>query len=107
NLRETPLARLVDSPTQKKFGADKSSTLPRYCRECPVKFACNGDCPKHRFCRTPDGEPGLSYLCKSYRRFFTHIDPAMKTMAALLKHGRAAAEIMRLSRVKGAGGYVG
>lgn len=107
NLRETPLAELVDSPRQKKFGADKSSTLPRYCRECPVKFACNGDCPKHRFGRTPDGEPGLSYLCKSYRRFFTHIDPSMKTMAALLRRGRAPAEIMDLPHAKGGVGYIG
>lgn len=107
NFRETPMAELVDSPRQKKFGADKSATLPRYCRECPVKFACNGDCPKHRFARTPDGEPGLSYLCKSYRRFFTHIDPAMRSMAALLRSGRAPAEIMNLPRVKGAGGHAG
>jgi uncharacterized protein len=106
NLRETPLAELVDSPQQKKFGDNKSSTLPRYCRECPVKFACNGDCPKHRFTRTPDGEAGLSYLCKSYRRFFTHIDPAMKTMAALLKSGRAPSEIMTLPRPKGSVGHV-
>ena len=99
NMRETPLSELVDSTRQKKFGADKSSTLPRYCRECPVKFACNGDCPKHRFTRTPDGESGLSYLCKSYRRFFTHIDPAMKTMAALYKSGQAPAGIMNTPRV--------
>ena len=98
NLRETPLAQLADSARQKKFGDEKATTLPRYCRECPVKFACNGDCPKHRFAHTPDGEPGLSYLCKSYRRFFTHIDPAMITMAALLKSGRAPAEIMRLQK---------
>lgn len=30
NLRDTPLPELVDSPRQQKFGADKSSTLPRY-----------------------------------------------------------------------------
>lgn len=106
NLRETPLAALVDSPRQQKFGAEKSSALSRYCRECPVKFACNGDCPKHRFARAPDGEPGLSYLCKSYRRFFTHIDPAMGTMAALYRNGRAAAEIMNLPRSRGRAGRV-
>jgi uncharacterized protein len=106
NIRNTPLAELVDSPRQQKFGTDKSSTLPKYCRECPVKFACNGDCPKHRFGHTPDGEPGLSYLCKSYRRFFSHIDPSMKTMAALLQNGRAPAEIMTMPRPKGAGSHV-
>jgi sulfatase maturation enzyme AslB (radical SAM superfamily) len=37
----------------------------------------------------------VSYLCPSYLRFFTHIDPAMRRMAALLQAGRPAADIMR------------
>jgi uncharacterized protein len=98
NLRDAPLTDLVESPFQQKFGAGKRDTLPRRCRECPVKFACNGDCPKHRFATTPDGEPGISYLCAGLLRFFTHIDSAMTTMTALLRSQHPPAEIMRLPR---------
>jgi uncharacterized protein len=98
NLLDQPLAGMADSPQQAAFGLAKSATLPRYCRECPVRFACHGECPKHRFLRTPQGEPGLNYLCAGYRKFFTHISPAMATMAALLGNGRAPAEIMQLPR---------
>lgn len=98
NLMNASLASLVDSPQQEAFGLAKSAGLPRYCRECPVRFACHGECPKHRFLQTPHGEPGLNYLCAGYRKFFTHIDAPMKTMAALLAMQRAPAEIMQLPR---------
>lgn len=98
NLMNTTLASLVDSPEQQAFGLAKSATLPRYCRECPVRFACHGECPKHRFLKTPAGEPGLNYLCAGYKEFFTHIDAPMKTMAALLNMRRAAAGIMQMPR---------
>ena len=41
-LREQPLAELVFSPTQVKFGYAKSETLPRYCRECAYLRDCSG-----------------------------------------------------------------
>lgn len=94
NIQETSIADLAHSNAQVKFGRDKQDSLPRYCRECTVRFACNGECPKHRFLTTPDGEFGLNYLCAGYKRFFTHIDPYMRNMAALLKQGRAPSEIM-------------
>lgn len=98
NIMESPLGELVDSPQQKKFGSDKLDTLPRYCLECPVRFACHGECPKHRFIKTPSGEPGLNYLCAGYKKFFTHIDPYMRVMARLLNEKRPASEIMPLAR---------
>lgn len=94
NLLEKSLLEMVRSPEQIKFGNDKRDMLPRYCRECEVRFACHGECPKHRFVRTPGGEWGLNYLCAAYKRFFNHIDPYMKTMAQLLHTQRAPAEIM-------------
>ena len=96
NIAETALEQMVGSPQQKKFGHDKLDTLPRYCRECSVRFACNGECPKHRFIRTPDGEPGLNYLCAGYKHFFNHIDPYMRFMAGELRAGRAPANVMRI-----------
>lgn len=94
NLRDQPLRELVDSPRQRKFGLDKRDLLPAYCRRCDVRFACNGECPKHRFATTPDGEPGLNYLCPAYQMFFRHIDGPMRKMARLVAGGRPAAEIM-------------
>jgi uncharacterized protein len=96
NIMGTPLVELVGSPQQQKFGADKNDTLPKYCRECDVRFACNGECPKHRFLTTPDGEPGLNYLCAGYKRFFRHVDPYMRFMAEELQRGCAPANVMQL-----------
>ena len=90
NIMETPLEQLVASPFQRKFGLDKWNKLPQCCRECSVLFACNGGCPKDRFIEGPDGECELNYLCKGYKRFFTHIDPYMRLMANLLRQGQPA-----------------
>ena len=94
NIIETPIAELVNSTAQKKFGTDKRDTLPKYCRECEVRFACNGECPKHRFIKTPDGEEGLNYLCAGYKRFFKHVDPYMKQMVELLRAQKPASLLM-------------
>ncbi len=93
NIATTSMVELVTSPKQRAFGQAKADTLPAYCRACEVRFACNGECPKNRFIRTPDGEPGLNYLCAGYKSFFTHIDGPMRLMAGLLRSGRYADEI--------------
>ena len=94
NIQETSMAELVGSSRQFQFGQDKLTTLPRYCQQCEVRFACHGECPKHRFTDTPDGEPGLNYLCAGYKTFFTHIDNPLKMMVNLLRQGKDATEIM-------------
>ncbi len=94
NIADTPVGELVASPGQRRFGDIKRDTLPDYCRRCDVRFACHGECPKNRFIETPDGEAGLNYLCAGYKRFFTHIDAAMRFMASELAQQRAPANVM-------------
>ena len=96
NIMEQSLESLAESPFQQAFGDAKRDSLPRLCRECEFRFACNGGCPKHRFLNTPDGEPGLNYFCQSQLAFFRHAGPHLRTMAELLRHGRPPAEIMRI-----------
>lgn len=94
NIEQTHMINLVFSDQQRKFGQDKFDTLPQYCRDCEVLFACYGECPRNRFIQTPDGEPGLNYLCAGYKLFFKHIDRPMRLMADLLSRGRYADEVM-------------
>jgi uncharacterized protein len=95
NIRETPLAALLESPVQRAFGQAKLDSLPRYCRECEVRTLCNGGCPKDRIIDTPDGEAGLNYLCAGYKRFFEHCRPYVTRMAALRRAGQPLEALMR------------
>ncbi len=70
NIMEESLKKIVDSDKQVQFGLDKKTSLPQYCLDCDVRFACNGECPKNRFIKTPSGEDGLNYLCAGYKYFF-------------------------------------
>jgi uncharacterized protein len=93
NITDRPLLELVASPQQVAFGNAKRDSLPAYCRRCDVRFACHGGCPKDRFTTTPDGEPGLHYLCPSYQSFFRHVDRPMRFMAGRLRSGGFADEV--------------
>jgi uncharacterized protein len=97
NILETPLSQLVDSDRQRQFGEAKRDLLPRYCRECEVLAMCNGGCPKYRFIRTPDGEPGLNYLCKGLKHFFLHSRTPLQSLIARQKN---AAPAFRLAPTK-------
>jgi uncharacterized protein len=96
NIEKNHLIELVGSRKQRRFGQDKRDKLPQYCLDCEVRFVCNGGCPRNRYIQTPDGEPGLNYLCQGYRAFFNHIDKPMRFMAAELRARRAPANIMRV-----------
>jgi len=95
NIIETDIIQLIDSQKQKRFGYAKLESLPKYCMDCEMRFACNGGCPKNRIRQTPDGDYGLNYLCKGYRAFFNHIDQPMKTMTELIRSKRQPSEIMK------------
>ncbi len=94
NISERPLLELIVLPQQQEFGQAKRSTLPRYCLDCDVRFACNGGCPKDRCATTPDGEPGLHYLCAGYKDFFHHVSEPMRAMSGLLRASQPAADLM-------------
>ncbi|MFO1398114.1 MAG: anaerobic sulfatase maturase [Burkholderiales bacterium] len=85
DVRERSLGDMVFSPTQVKFGYAKSESLPAYCKRCEFLTDCYGECPKNRLLRTPDGEPGLNYLCRGLQQFFRHAVPTAKRMAAQLQ----------------------
>ena len=76
---------MLESPQQKAFGQAKLDSLPKYCLKCEVLNMCNGACPKDRFIETPDGEPGLNYLCEGYKLFFNHSKPFVGQVAAIWK----------------------
>jgi uncharacterized protein len=96
NITETHMVELLASPAQRTFGDAKRDTLPRQCRECPVLFACRGECPKNRVATTADGELGLNHLCAGYLDFFTHVDGLMQVMADALRRGGYADEVMQV-----------
>ncbi len=78
NIQDTHMIELIASEKQHQFGQGKLDSLPQYCRNCEVRFACHGGCPKNRFIQTPDGETCLNYLCAGYKAFFTHIDKPIR-----------------------------
>jgi uncharacterized protein len=94
NLADRSLEDMVESPEQRAFGQAKQDGLPQVCRQCDVRFICNGGCPKDRFILSADGEPGLNYLCAGFRDFFHHAAPHLRRLAILWRRGSAPAEIM-------------
>ena len=94
NIYNEPLASMMYSDKQLKFGADKFDKLPKQCKECDVLFACNGECPKNRFTYDKYGEYGLNYLCEGFYQFFNHVAPYMDFMKKELLAERPPANVM-------------
>ena len=85
NINDHPLTYFLNHPKQQAFGESKRNTLPTYCVRCDVRDMCNGECPKNRFITTPDGEPGLNYLCEGYRYFFKRCQPFIRAVSEAWK----------------------
>jgi len=85
NILTTHLGAMAYSMQQQRFGFAKRDALPRYCHECPHLRLCWGECPKNRLLKTPDGEPGLNYLCHGFRQFFSHIRRDMPEIVRRVK----------------------
>lgn len=98
NITENRMKEMHESDRQKKFGLDKRDALPRYCRDCRFLTVCNGGCPKDRIISSPDGEPGLSYLCEGYRKFYAHSLPVFKKMAKAIEMGYHPADYKHVGR---------
>lgn len=96
NIRKSHVKELVSSDQQRSFGFAKSEELPRPCRECTFLFACHGECPKNRILHTPEGEPGLNWLCEGLRSFFAHTQGSMHLMTELIRAGRPASDVMTI-----------
>lgn len=102
NIYQNTLVEMMYSDKQQEFGCMKQKSLPSQCKECQFLFACNGECPKNRFCKTSIGEEGLNYLCKGYYRFFEHVAPYMDFMKKELMNRRPPANIMPMvSKIMG------
>ncbi len=85
NINERHLEYFLKHSAQRTFGDAKLNTLPQYCIRCKVKNMCNGECPKNRFITSPDGEPGLNYLCDGYQYFFNHCKPFVDSVSEAWK----------------------
>jgi len=96
NVLEDSLKTIIESPIQVAFGMAKANSLPNQCQSCEVKFACNGECPRHRFDITIGGEYGLNYLCSDYKKYFTHIHPYMKVMVKLIQNNLPVSKVMEV-----------
>jgi len=81
NILETHQGDLAFSAQQKKFAYAKSDTLPAYCKACAYIELCWGECPKNRFIKTPDGEPGLNFLCRGLKQFYAKATAARGELA--------------------------
>lgn len=73
NILETHEGDLAFSEQQKAFAYAKSDHLPQACKSCEFLPLCWGHCPKDRFLKTTDGEPGLHYLCQGLKIFYRHV----------------------------------
>jgi len=98
NILTDDFGEMFGSERQQAFGAVKEESLPRCCRECDVLFACRGECPKHRFLKTPDGEPGLAYLCAGYKKYFHRARPYFDAIIQTVRLGYPAEKVMDLVR---------
>ena len=98
NLGDRPLSELAADQSLLDFGRLKREGLPRFCLECDVLAWCNGGCPKDRFAQSPDGEPGVNYLCPAFKRFFAHCRPVMERLAVHWQKGLDLAAFAAMPR---------
>ena len=100
NISEKSLREMMTSSEQIKFGLDKRGMLPSKCLRCKYEYLCHGECPKHRFNRTENGDTGLNALCSGYHMFYDHTLPYMLKMKELLEAQTSPALVMPWARMR-------
>lgn len=93
-LGEQPLAAMVESAQQRRFGDDKRDRLPEKCRSCRWLKLCHGGCPKHIFPHERSAPPH-PWLCQGWMDFFDHAAPAFQAMADLIARQQPPALVMQ------------
>ena len=83
NIMETPLSELVESERFKRFTEQKTE-LGDKCKACPYLTQCYGGCQKDRV--VLGGKlTDTSYLCKAYRKLFSHAKPVLPELVERLR----------------------
>ncbi len=98
-VKEKPLAEMVFSPTKSSSATPSLKRCRNIAANVPFSRDCWGECPKNRLIRTPEGEPGLNYLCAGLKKFFNH---ALPEVERIVGRNSPAAELPWSP--KGAGG---
>lgn len=94
SIKTMSLNVIVGSNEMTEFGINKRNMLPSECLRCRYYFACHGECPKHRFDKTSNGNNGMNSLCQGLYDFFSHTEPYMVEMRKLYFSGKSPSEIM-------------
>lgn len=104
NILEKPLVEIYDDPKRFRFGVAKRTSLPAECMRCRFYFACRGECPKHRFDRTPlrqaqgPGGEAKNSLCVGLKDYFRYTQPYFERMRDLLILKKSPAGVMSWAR---------
>ena len=75
SLTETPLRRMVNSETAKRF-VEGSLPVPDACRACEWNAMCRNGCRRER-----DPQTGLNRWCGVMKAFWTYAGERMKALA--------------------------
>lgn len=94
SIKTMSLNVIVGSNEMTEFGINKRNMLPSECLRCRYYFACHGECPKHRFDKTSNGNNGMNSLCQGLYDFFSHTELYMVEMRKLYFSGKSPSEIM-------------